>query len=153
MNPVSKRRSLPKAWPKNVKMTVLRVIALAHTAIVQARSIALNSTDARTRRARDLQGTLDEIAMLEEELRIKDGRMAMIDPHRRPYYRPTERMAILELRAARGWFQAETAKRLNQKHHRRLANPSHQHEAFPQLHQLCDRQPRFARPKPQETQR
>ncbi|UCE61763.1 MAG: helix-turn-helix domain-containing protein, partial [Phycisphaerales bacterium] len=64
-----------------------------------------------TRRAGDLQGALDEIAMLEEELRIKDGRMAMIDPHRRPYYRPIERMAILELKAARGWSQAETARR------------------------------------------
>jgi hypothetical protein len=31
----------------------------------------------------------------------KDARMARINPHRRPYYPPTERMAILELRAAR----------------------------------------------------
>ncbi len=37
--------------------------------------------------------------------------MAMIDPHRRPYYRPIERMAILELQAARCWSQAETARR------------------------------------------
>jgi transposase InsO family protein len=92
-------------------MAVLHVVALAHTAIVHARSIALSSPDARTRRAGDLQGALDEIAMLEEELRIKDGRMAMIDPHRRPYYRPIERMAILELKSARGWSQAETARR------------------------------------------
>ncbi len=47
--------------------------------------------------------------MLEEELRVKDGSMAMIEPHRRqPYYRRVERMAILELRAARGWSQAAT---------------------------------------------
>jgi transposase InsO family protein len=58
-----------------------------------------------------VQGALDEIALLEEELRIKDTRMAKIDPHRRPYYRPIERMAILELKAARGWSQAETARR------------------------------------------
>jgi hypothetical protein len=92
-------------------MAVLQVIALAHTAIVQARSIALSSPDARTRRAGDLRGALDEIAMLEEELRIKDGRMATIDPHRRPHYRSIERMAILELKSARGWSQAETARR------------------------------------------
>ena len=78
MNPGSKRWALPKAWPANVKMAVLHVIALAHTAIVHARSIAVNSPDARTRRAGDLQGALDAIAMLEEELRIKDGRMAAI---------------------------------------------------------------------------
>jgi len=111
MNPDSKRGWVPKAWPKNVKTAVLHAIALAHTAIVQARGIALNSTDARMRRAGDLQGALDEIAMLEEELRIKDGRMATIDPHRRPHYRSIERMAILELKAARGWSQAETARR------------------------------------------
>ncbi|MBL7134703.1 MAG: hypothetical protein ISS78_11440 [Phycisphaerae bacterium] len=36
--------------------------------------------------------------------------MAKIDPHRRPYYPPTERMAILELKAARAWSLARTAK-------------------------------------------
>jgi len=35
--------------------------------------------------------------------------MARINPHRRPYYPPTERMAILELRAARGWTLEQTA--------------------------------------------
>jgi hypothetical protein len=35
--------------------------------------------------------------------------MAAIPAHRRPHYPPTERMAILELRAARGWNQVQTA--------------------------------------------
>ena len=68
-------------------------------------------SNARTRLAGDLQGSLDEISLLEEELRIKDARMATIDAHRRPHYRPIERMAILEIKAARGWSQAETARR------------------------------------------
>jgi hypothetical protein len=34
--------------------------------------------------------------------------MAQIPAHRRPHYPPTERMAILELRAARGWNQVQT---------------------------------------------
>jgi transcriptional regulator with XRE-family HTH domain len=51
-----------------------------------------------------------QIALLQEELRIKDARMAQIPSHRRPHYPPTERMAILELRAARGWNQVQTAK-------------------------------------------
>lgn len=108
---VSRRLPLPKDWPQGVKTAVLHVIALAHMAIVRARSIVVSSPDARTRLTGDLQGALDEIALLEEELRMKDARMAMIDPHRRPYYRPIERMAILELKAARGWSQAETARR------------------------------------------
>src|SRR5262245_9319219 len=35
--------------------------------------------------------------------------MEQIPPPRRPHYPPTERLAILELRAARGWSQAQTA--------------------------------------------
>jgi len=52
---------------------------------------------------------LQENASLREEMRIKDVRMAQISPHRRPHYPPTERMAILELRAARGWSLQQTA--------------------------------------------
>jgi len=37
--------------------------------------------------------------------------MQRIDPHRRPQYTMVERMAILELRAMRGWSKAETARR------------------------------------------
>ena len=35
--------------------------------------------------------------------RIKDARMKRIDPQKRPHYVPSERMAVLELRAARAW--------------------------------------------------
>ena len=51
-----------------------------------------------------------EVAMQREELRINGARMRRIDPHRRPQYLPVERMAILELRAMRGWSKAETAR-------------------------------------------
>ena len=37
--------------------------------------------------------------------------MARIDPHRRPQYAPIERMAILEIRATRGWNKTETGRR------------------------------------------
>ena len=36
--------------------------------------------------------------------------MAKLNPCRQPYYCPTECMAILELKAARGWSLAQTAK-------------------------------------------
>jgi len=42
-------------------------------------------------------------------MRVKDARMAGIPAQRRPHYLPIERLAILELRAARGWSQAQTA--------------------------------------------
>jgi hypothetical protein len=49
--------------------------------------------------------------MLREELRIKDARMAAVLPHRRPHYPPIMRMAILELKAARGWNLAQASQR------------------------------------------
>ena len=54
----------------------------------------------------------EECALLREELRIKDTRIAQIAPQRRPHYGPHERMAILELRAARGWSLKQTADKL-----------------------------------------
>jgi hypothetical protein len=50
--------------------------------------------------------------LLKEELRLKDARMRCIPAQRRPHYLSTERLAILEPRAARGWSQAQTADRL-----------------------------------------
>jgi hypothetical protein len=47
---------------------------------------------------------INDVALLREELRIKDARIAKIDPRRRPYYPAAERMAILELKAARAFF-------------------------------------------------
>lgn len=52
---------LPRNWPQDVRSAVLHVIALAHAAIVHARGLAVNSPDARTRRAGDLTGALEEV--------------------------------------------------------------------------------------------
>jgi hypothetical protein len=43
-------------------------------------------------------------------LTFKDARMGGIVAHHRPFYRATERLAILELKAARGWSLEQTAK-------------------------------------------
>ncbi len=50
-----------------------------------------------------------EVALLTEEIRIKDARLLSWDSRKRPQYPPTERMAILELRAARRWSKRKTA--------------------------------------------
>jgi transposase InsO family protein len=89
---------------------VLHAIALARLALAEVRGWAVNSPIARLRLAAQLDHTRQEIALLREELRIKNTRMAQIAAHRRPHYPPTERMAILELRAARGWNQVQAAK-------------------------------------------
>jgi putative transposase len=51
-----------------------------------------------------------EVAMLREELRIVSARVHRVPPHRRPQYTSIERMAILQLRAMRGWNKTETAR-------------------------------------------
>jgi hypothetical protein len=51
-----------------------------------------------------------EIHLLREELRIKDARMQHFEAQKRPHYPPTDRLAILELRAARSWSLAQTAR-------------------------------------------
>jgi hypothetical protein len=50
-----------------------------------------------------------EIRLLREEMRLKEALMSRIPAHRRPYYQPVERLAILELRAARAWSLEQTA--------------------------------------------
>ena len=101
---------IPKSWPKNIKSVVLHAISLAHYAITYARGWAANSINARVRLQAKLNTAIEEIAKLREELRIKDARMARIDPLKRPHYPAVERMAILELKAARGWSLSQTAK-------------------------------------------
>jgi predicted RNA polymerase sigma factor len=101
--------SLPKSWPRHVKSAVLHTISLAHYAIVRARGWAAGSAGSQERFSAENERLRDECALLREEMRIKDLRMAQIPPHKRPRYRPGERMAILELRAARGWSIKQTA--------------------------------------------
>jgi len=101
---------LPSGWAENVKSAVLHVISLAHFAIVEARGWAANAVNPRARQAAEIDRLTGEVALLQEQIRIQNARMAKVDPRHRPYYPPTERMAILELKAARGWSLAQTAR-------------------------------------------
>jgi hypothetical protein len=103
---------LPKGWPRVVRSAILQVVGLAQMSLTYSRSWAADSRLARVRLQAALDQARSEIALLAEELRIKDARVGRIDPRRRPNYPPTERLAILELRAARGWSAAETARRM-----------------------------------------
>ena len=88
---------LPSAWAKRVRTSVLHVISLANFAIVAARGWAANSINARVRLAADKAQLKHEIQLLLEELRIKDARLAKIDP-RHP--RPTQHLPETELPGA-----------------------------------------------------
>ena len=101
---------LPKSWGTHVKSAILHVIALGQYALTYSRSWAADSSNQRVRLKAECDRLEQEVALRGEEIRIKDVRMAQIDPQRRPHYPATERMAILELRATRGWSLEQTAK-------------------------------------------
>lgn len=101
---------VPKNWSKSIQASLLQVIAFAQYALVYTRSWASNSSTERVRLATAANQLEQAVAVLREEIRIKDARMAQIPPHQRPHYGPIERLAILELRAARAWSLAQTAK-------------------------------------------
>jgi putative transposase len=86
------------------------MISLAQYTVAYSRGWAADSFNTRLRLKAENDRLQEEVALVREEMRIKDNRMARIPPHRRPFYPPTERMAILELRAARGWSLEQTAK-------------------------------------------
>jgi len=106
------RIPLPKQWPSRVRSGVLHAISLAHFSLTYTRSWAANSWNARIRLKQESDRLRQELALVREEMRIKDSRMLRIPAQRRPHYPPTERLSILELRAARGWSRSQTARHL-----------------------------------------
>jgi transposase InsO family protein len=74
------------------------------------RGRASSSMNTSLRQRAGVDRLQQEIRLLREEIRIKDARMQHVEPQRRPHYPPTERLAILELRAARSWSLAQTAR-------------------------------------------
>jgi len=104
---LKKKHALPDCWPKSIKSVLIHVITMARIASLYTRSRCIkNGNDAVTIQ---LQRAQEEIGLLKEELSIKDSRMKRISGGRRPHYTPTERLAILELKAARGWSNIQTA--------------------------------------------
>ena len=64
---------LPSGWAKSVKSAVLHVVSLAHFTIVATRGWATDALNPRARQAAAMDGLTNEVALLREELRIKDG--------------------------------------------------------------------------------
>ena len=110
-NTSPKRITLPKDWPEFVKSAIIHVISLAGVVISNARGFVANGTHGSAQYKIRNEALENEIGLLKEELRIKDARTSMIDALKRPHYRPQDRLAILELKAMRGWTAAETARK------------------------------------------
>ncbi|MBL8739942.1 MAG: DDE-type integrase/transposase/recombinase, partial [Myxococcales bacterium] len=101
---------LPAGWSESVKTALLQASALARCVLLDVRAgFATGPKDAKI--AARIAALETEVGQLREELRIKDARMARLDPRKRPHFAGDERLAILVLRAARGWTTMETARR------------------------------------------
>jgi hypothetical protein len=100
---------LPRGWTKTVRSSVLHAISVAFSALTRAWASASTSRRRTTRLQAELDPANTQIALLSEELAIKNDRLGRMPPRRRPHYRPTDRMRILQLKAARGWSTAQTA--------------------------------------------
>ena len=72
---------------------------------------AATATKPRRRLQAELDRAKAEVALLQEELDIKDSRLNRVPPRKRPHYEPVQRMRILELKAARCWSRKQTADR------------------------------------------
>jgi len=101
---------IPRGWPRRVRSAVGQVISLAGASMAATRGWASESMNPALRRRAEVDRLQQEIRLLREEMRIKDARMQHIEAQNRPHYPPKERLAILELRAARSWSLAQTAR-------------------------------------------
>ncbi len=94
---------LPSHWNDTVRSAVLHVISLAQFAIAHTRGWAANNPNARIRLKAGKDRSDQDNQLLHEASRIKDARMSRIDPHHRPQYSPSERMAILDKTMSGTW--------------------------------------------------
>ncbi len=69
---------LPRAWNRRVKSPILHVLSLAHYCFSTVRGGAAQSRVLRVRMQAEIDHREQEIALLHEELRIKDERMMRI---------------------------------------------------------------------------
>ena len=75
---------LPRQWPEHVKAGILHAISLASVGLASARGRVAGQQRLRAR----LEQAGSEIALLREELSIKDGRWERARSRRRPHYIP-----------------------------------------------------------------
>ena len=102
---------LPRAWRDVTRTGVLHAISVAAMAMTSAWSKASAGRSSWQRALAEVDRLGTEVALLKEELELKDARLTRVPARRRPYYGPIQRMRILKLRAARGWSAKQVADR------------------------------------------
>ncbi len=65
---------LPRGWSRRAKSAILHILALSHYTFTAMLARAANQRNRRARLQAEIERLSHEIALLQEELRIKDGR-------------------------------------------------------------------------------
>ncbi len=86
--------------PRRSRQTI-SALSLIHMLLTHSRSWCADSRVNRVQLKGRVSILEEELALLTEEIRIKDARMSRISAHQRPHYSPQEQMAILEIKATR----------------------------------------------------
>ncbi len=102
---------IPSGWNQRVQSAILQAVSLGRHCFVAIVARMANSPKASKRLVAENEDFKSQVESLREELRLKVVRMGRVPSQRRPHYSPTERLSILQLRAARGWNMAQTADR------------------------------------------
>ena len=71
---------IPRQWSRQVKSAFLQAISFASTAFTCASGLAANRKDRMKRLQAELARTYREIALLKEEMQIKDERFRRLPP-------------------------------------------------------------------------
>jgi len=106
----TRKLGLPRNWPAHLKSAVIHAASLASSALTRAWGRAATSRNSGKRLQSALDRTETEIALLREQLALKDARWGRLPSRRRPHYSPTERLRILQVQAARGWSRDQAAR-------------------------------------------
>ena len=83
---------IPRLWTKHIKSAFIHTISLASATFTSTCALASKRKATVTRLKAELSQAYQEIALLRQEMQIKDERFRRVSPHRRPYYTPTQRL-------------------------------------------------------------
>ena len=101
---------LPPRWQQLAQNGMVMVQAIIRTAMLQACADFESGPNPRAALAAEVARLNEQRAIYEEAARILCARLQAIPAHQRPHYAPTERLAILALRARAGWNATTTAR-------------------------------------------
>lgn len=90
---------------------MLHAISFASMALTDAWGKAASGNTSVRRQRAEIDGLRTELALLQEELSIKEAPWSRVPARRRPYYSTTQWMQILQLKAARSWSATQVAQR------------------------------------------